>query len=61
MAKTETTPAAVPPKGQIVKDPELIAMSRINRILASLPADKARIRVIEWLKDKIDFPIIPAE
>jgi hypothetical protein len=56
--KTETTPAATKPKGKIVCDPELIAMNRINRILQALP-EKARIRTIQWLKDKIDFPIIP--
>lgn len=54
MAKPE--PEAKP-KGKIVTDPELIAMNRINRIIASLP-EKARVRCLSWLKDKIDFPVL---
>jgi len=44
-------------RGKIVDDPELIAMNRINRILSSLP-DAAKVRVISWLKAKIEFPLV---
>ncbi len=41
-------------KGQIVHDPELVAMQRINRILDKLQ-EKAKIRVVAWLKDKLEL------
>lgn len=56
MAKQETEEPAQP-KGQIVRDPELIAMQKIDRIIAKLP-EKARVRVVQWLTSKIEFPIL---
>jgi hypothetical protein len=60
MAKPESVPvppAASKPRGKIVNNPELIAMNRIHRLLSQL-SDAARVRVINWLKDQVDFPII---
>lgn len=64
MAKQPATadpPASEQPegkaKGMICQDEELIAMQKINRILTKLEP-KAKIRVVSWLKDKIEFPLI---
>ena len=54
MAKFETVPQ---PKGQIVRDPELVAMQKINRILEKLD-ERAKFRVVSWLKDKLQFPLL---
>ena len=58
MAKAPDPPADAPPKGQIVRDPELQAMQKINRIIDSLPNQKAKIRVVSWLRDKLEFPLV---
>ena len=50
-------PEPKPQKGQIVHDPEILAMQRIKKLIDKLPNEPSKIRVIEWLKSKIEFPL----
>jgi hypothetical protein len=55
MAKPET------PKGRIVHDPELQTMQKIQRLIEKLPTEDAKIRVLAWIKAKLDFPLAPKD
>jgi hypothetical protein len=60
MARASEQPTLEEPekaKWQIVRDPELLAMGKIQRIIDKLPNEGAKVRVIDWLKAKIDFPL----
>lgn len=58
MGPPQQQPEAKAQKGMICQDAELVAMQKISRIIDKLPGDKAKIRVIEWLKSKIEFPLV---
>lgn len=49
----DTMPILPKRSGNIVDDPELIAMNTIMRAIDSLPSQFARDRVRNWLIDKL--------
>jgi hypothetical protein len=53
-----SNPADAKQRGTIIKDPELIAMQRINRIISQLPNEPMKIRVLSWIKSKLDAPAV---
>lgn len=54
-------PPQQPQKGMIVQDIELVTMQRIKKLIDKLPNEPAKVRVIEWLKSKIEFPLTDSQ